>query len=248
MATQVRDDANCNQPKNKNTEGRERADTDIMESKRKKKDNSAFTINYVADTNSSSWKSENTFEKELLADIDSETETDMIKKYKQVYSLTEIDAPLSLIPESSPNNKYINLPYLMHPLKPITLPTKIITQEPSEFVIGEQTTLESYTCKLCNELFNTGQALGGHMSRKHPGQSTDYMHKKEIRDKRDVERKKLFLAKIKFFESLGMEYMQMRSNSEGRKTIRKFLNRSKLKRLKQDITCDEVDKEFKISA
>jgi hypothetical protein len=245
MTTVFHDDGDCCQTKIKKIEGRERADTDTMDTKKKKKDNSAFTINLMPDSLSTTWKTENAFEKELLADIDSDNDMDILKRYQQIHTFTELDQSLNLLPATSPANKCMNLPYLVHPLKPITRTTKIITQAPSEFSIEDPDSLEIYTCKLCKEQFNTGQALGGHMSRKHPGLSTDYIHKKEIRDKRDVERKKLFLAKIKFFESLGLDYMKLRSSSEGRKTIRTCLNRSKLKRLKQDITCEEVDKEFK---
>jgi hypothetical protein len=36
-------------------------------------------------------------------------------------------------------------------------------------------------CPMCNAIFETGQALGGHMSRSHPGQSDTYNRKLEKR-------------------------------------------------------------------
>jgi len=36
---------------------------------------------------------------------------------------------------------------------------------------------EQFICKSCHEEFGTGQALGGHMSRVHPGESTSYQKK-----------------------------------------------------------------------
>jgi hypothetical protein len=85
-------------------------------------------------------------------------------------------------------------------------------------------------CKLCDEMFETGQALGGHMSRAHPGQSTDYNRKKTVRERRTFLReihkkaKQIYeshyggkinrstLRKIK--ESLMREYVQMAQQSQ----------------------------------
>jgi hypothetical protein len=36
-------------------------------------------------------------------------------------------------------------------------------------------------CKLCSRRFNSSQALGGHTSKAHPGESIQYAKKKEIR-------------------------------------------------------------------
>lgn len=53
-----------------------------------------------------------------------------------------------------------------------------------------------FQCKTCREVFPTGQALGGHMSRVHPGQSTSYAKKLQRRDERSFDRELLRLAKI----------------------------------------------------
>ncbi len=46
--------------------------------------------------------------------------------------------------------------------------------------VAEEGSLDSsltYVCKKCGATFEHGQALGGHMSRKHPGESTSYNNK-----------------------------------------------------------------------
>ena len=37
--------------------------------------------------------------------------------------------------------------------------------------------LGTFVCKECGDIFEHGQALGGHMSRKHPGQSSAFNKK-----------------------------------------------------------------------
>ena len=179
-----------------------------------------------------------------MDDIESDLENDTIKKFKQIYSLTEIDSSsLQFLPSIRKAN-VCGLQYIIHPLKSTTKISKIVTQIPHAEGT-RQANQETYSCKLCQELFETGQALGGHMSRKHPGQSEDYMNKKAIRDRRDSERKKLLLAKIKYFEGLGLCYQKLKESVDGKKQIRSYLNRSKLKKLKQDITGDEMKQEPK---
>jgi hypothetical protein len=55
---------------------------------------------------------------------------------------------------------------------------------------------QEFICKECNENFHTGQALGGHMSRVHPGQSSSYARKLQRRDERVLDREFLRFAKI----------------------------------------------------
>ena len=52
-----------------------------------------------------------------------------------------------------------------------------------------------YYCKPCKEFFGTGQALGGHMSRVHPGMSNSYARKVQRRKEREPDRELLRLAK-----------------------------------------------------
>ena len=60
-----------------------------------------------------------------------------------------------------------------------------------------------FHCDECNEDFTTGQALGGHMSRVHPGRSETYARKVERRREREFDRELLRLAKIKHARELG---------------------------------------------
>ena len=45
----------------------------------------------------------------------------------------------------------------------------------------------SYTCQLCSKVFYEKAALGGHVSKGHPGQSVSYNKKIEVRKKREFE-------------------------------------------------------------
>ena len=54
---------------------------------------------------------------------------------------------------------------------------------------------QSYGCKLCQRLFKTSRALGGHYSKAHAGQSSNYQQKMEKRKERTNLRSALALAK-----------------------------------------------------
>ena len=43
-----------------------------------------------------------------------------------------------------------------------------------------------YSCKFCPKIFNLRSALGGHISKAHPGKSQAYNHKKTVRDRREL--------------------------------------------------------------
>jgi hypothetical protein len=45
-----------------------------------------------------------------------------------------------------------------------------------------------YHCKICFKRFLHSSALGGHISKAHPGQSRAYNHKKRVRETRELER------------------------------------------------------------
>jgi len=61
----------------------------------------------------------------------------------------------------------------------------------------------AFYCSTCDEHFSTGQALGGHMSRVHPGQSNSYARKIQRREERAFDRELLRLAKVKHAEEFG---------------------------------------------
>lgn len=102
-----------------------------------------------------------------------------------------------------------------------------------------------FQCVHCTKYFRTGQALGGHMSRKHSGKSTKYNHKKKIRQTREFERMKLYVAKKKYFASLGHDYEAMMQTPDGKMRVKTLLNRSKIKRIKSHLTEEEVSNYFK---
>ena len=45
-----------------------------------------------------------------------------------------------------------------------------------------------YRCRFCNKSFQFCSALGGHISKAHPGKSDAYNHKKNVREFRSLER------------------------------------------------------------
>lgn len=58
-------------------------------------------------------------------------------------------------------------------------------------VIGECLTAKQgmeHVCMLCGDGFSSGRQLGGHMSRRHPGNSTDYSKKRRLHNTKTVER------------------------------------------------------------
>lgn len=111
-------------------------------------------------------------------------------------------------------------------------PEQIYSENPGE--------LEVFQCKHCGLVFGTGQALGGHMSRKHSGKSLKYNHKKDVRVKREFERMKLHVAKKKYFENLGCEYDKMMQTVEGKMKAKHLINRSQIKKIKATLTEREV--------
>jgi len=104
---------------------------------------------------------------------------------------------------------------------------------------------EIFECKHCELIFGTGQALGGHMSRKHSGKSLKYNRKKDVRAKREYERMKLYVAKKKYFEDIGYNYEEMMQNVGGKMKAKSLINRSQIKKIKATLTEREVYANFK---
>ena len=100
----------------------------------------------------------------------------------------------------------------------------------AEFVFKQLDDEEKkYVCKECGEEFTHGQALGGHMSRTHPGQSTAFNQKVTRRREREVDRELLRLAKLKHAESFGNDAPIDRVKIRRfKKELRKKLNNGSL--------------------
>lgn len=81
---------------------------------------------------------------------------------------------------------------------------------------------ENFDCRICLRKFETPQALGGHMSRRHPNCSEKYKIKSSIRKNRTKQRALLQEAKIKVFLSKGYDYLQLKSSQE-KNLIRRIL-------------------------
>jgi hypothetical protein len=102
-----------------------------------------------------------------------------------------------------------------------------------------------FACKYCKSSFRSAQALGGHMSRRHPGKSHDYNRKKEVRKRRELERARLLLAKRIFYKELGYDYERLKKGKDGKAKLRQVMNRAKLKRIKTDITRKQLEEFIK---
>jgi hypothetical protein len=119
---------------------------------------------------------------------------------------------------------------------------RIIKEESEDYCDKDTSEVNNaLRCMFCKRCFSTGQALGGHMSRKHPGKSTGYSIKKELRKKREVERIKLLIAKIKYYNSLGYDYNDLMKTAEGKLRAKSLMCRSKIKKIKSCLTKQEID-------
>ena len=77
------------------------------------------------------------------------------------------------------------------------------TPEPEESEGDDGGEGGNFVCKECGDQFEHGQALGGHMSRKHPGQSLAFNKKVQRRKEREFERELLHHAKLKHSQLFG---------------------------------------------
>lgn len=106
---------------------------------------------------------------------------------------------------------------------------------------GTKRRAKPFKCKYCTMSYSKAQALGGHMSRTHPGESCEYKLKKNIRKNRKMERIKLLLAKRKFFKSLNYDYDDLLKTPEGKIRARMLINRTRIKKLKKMLTKEELE-------
>ena len=167
------------------------------------------------------------FEHHLNSDFESDSET--ISKVSEIGMGSMVT--LQLLPQKRTLDVHqCYLPAVVNPTSVIEHIDQIgyICTPP----VSQRDTL--YECKLCKQEFQTGQALGGHVSRKHPGRSVEYLNKKRIRDGRETERAILNLAKIKFYKSIGLDFLVLKGTKTGMEILRKSLNRTKLKQIKKE--------------
>jgi len=75
-----------------------------------------------------------------------------------------------------------------------------LAEKKKKFVDEDLDSADDYCCPLCKEDFGTGQALGGHMSRAHPGKSEAYNKKIEKRRERKMPRAILREAKRRYYQ------------------------------------------------
>ena len=85
----------------------------------------------------------------------------------------------------------------------------------------------SFHCQLCGYSFNSGQGLGGHMSRKHPDKSDKFKRKKFIREKRSLIREKLTEAKRLICNNHNVNYDELSQSKEGKLIIRSIIIENK---------------------
>jgi hypothetical protein len=81
-----------------------------------------------------------------------------------------------------------------------------------------------FKCDFCPECFDTGQGLGGHMSRKHKDKSEKFKKKKEIRNRREHLRNLLIEAKKKLCDKFMIDYEELMKSRQGKNHIKKLIN------------------------
>ena len=82
---------------------------------------------------------------------------------------------------------------------------------------------KKFICDICNEVFTSGQGLGGHMSRKHKDQSMKFKHKKEIRNKREPLRNILVQAKKVLCKNHLIDYDEQMRSKDGKTLIKSLV-------------------------
>ena len=81
---------------------------------------------------------------------------------------------------------------------------------------------ENYDCTMCHRSFDTGQGLGGHMSRMHPNCSVQYKIKMKVRKSRSKERQLLQEAKKRLLTEYNYDYSTLIAVGQ-KKIIKKIL-------------------------
>lgn len=115
------------------------------------------------------------------------------------------------------------------------------TQKPFEIIFDNNDISSELRCKFCMRIFKSKQALGGHMSRGHPGKNINYLLKMIKRQRNENERIKHLISKRKFYFTLGYDYDDLIKTVEGKIRAKTLMSRSKIKRIKSKITAEEIE-------
>ena len=94
----------------------------------------------------------------------------------------------------------------------------------------------AYQCKICKKRFQHSSALGGHISKAHPGQSSAYNHKKRVRETRELERE-LHRHTMRIYQQ------SVAQQQEGRAQTQTQLNRNTIKRIKKTLVLRDAQYE-----
>ena len=86
-------------------------------------------------------------------------------------------------------------------------------QSPPKFAKkkSQKITKSKFTCNFCSAGFTSAVSLGGHVSKAHPGSSTNYSRKLEIRKQRSKDRESLASAKVWVAANLEMDPKENRA-------------------------------------
>lgn len=80
-----------------------------------------------------------------------------------------------------------------------------------------------FMCQYCHKRFQTGQGLGGHMSRIHPNKSEKYKKKISIRNNRSEHRIALLDSKRELLRKHGRDYDSLKEEKNGKSLINSIL-------------------------
>eukprot|EP00826_Nyctotherus_ovalis_P013799 TRINITY_DN13782_c0_g2_i1.p1 TRINITY_DN13782_c0_g2~~TRINITY_DN13782_c0_g2_i1.p1 ORF type:complete len:129 (-),score=25.84 TRINITY_DN13782_c0_g2_i1:154-540(-) len=106
---------------------------------------------------------------------------------------------------------------------------------------------DSVVCAECKRRFGCKQALGGHMSKAHPGKSETYRKKKQLASDRILERTRFLMAKKRFYRELSCDYEKLAKSETGKEKLKKLLKRSRIRAIKKEISDEEVAEYLKLS-
>ena len=93
-----------------------------------------------------------------------------------------------------------------------------------------------YKCKFCPIRFKICSALGGHISKAHPGQSKAYNHKKTVRENRELERSLHKQARDQYILSEKSQVIQDQIKNDDMCNV----NRGIIKKIKKDLVLKDA--------